>query len=77
MQGTIGIIGLGIMGGAFARNLVAGRWTVVGCDVEEARREEARAAGVKVVADAAAVAEAASDIIISLPTPRAALETSF
>ena len=76
MQGTIGIIGLGIMGGAFARNLLAERWTVVGCDVEQARREEARAAGVKVVADAAAVAEAASDIITSLPTPRAALETA-
>jgi L-threonate 2-dehydrogenase len=76
MQGTIGIVGLGIMGGAFARNLAAGGFTVVGCDIEEARCEEARAAGVKVVADVAAVAAAAGDIITSLPTPRAARETA-
>jgi L-threonate 2-dehydrogenase len=76
MQETIGIVGLGIMGGAFARNLAAGGFRVVGCDIEEARREEARAVGVEVVADAGAVAAAARDIITSLPTPRAALETA-
>ena len=76
MHKTIGVVGLGIMGGAFAKNLAAAGWRVVGCDVEPARCEEARAAGIEIVADAAAVAEAASDIVTSLPTPRAVRETA-
>ncbi|MGA7004429.1 MAG: NAD(P)-binding domain-containing protein, partial [Pseudolabrys sp.] len=31
-RGTVGVIGLGIMGGAFARNLVTAGWRVVGYD---------------------------------------------
>ena len=57
MKGTIGIIGLGIMGGAFARNLVAGGWKVIGYDIDANRRAEAKAAGVKIAASAEAVAE--------------------
>ena len=59
MHKTIGVVGLGIMGGAFAKNLVAAGWRVIGCDLEPARCEEARAAGIEIVDDAAAVAEAA------------------
>ena len=29
-KGTVGVIGLGIMGGAFAKNLVKAGWYVVG-----------------------------------------------
>jgi 3-hydroxyisobutyrate dehydrogenase-like beta-hydroxyacid dehydrogenase len=75
MKGTIGIIGLGIMGGAFARNLVAGGWKVVGYDIDAARNE-ARAAGVEIAHSAEAVAETADDIITSLPTARAVLDTA-
>ena len=76
MKGTVGIIGLGIMGGAFARNLVAGGWKVIGYDIDANRRAEAKAAGVKIAASAEAVARAARDIITSLPTPRAVLSTA-
>src|SRR5438552_2837370 len=76
MNKLIGVVGLGIMGGAFARNLVAAGWRVIGCDLEPARCEEARAAGVEIAESAAAVAEAAGDIITSLPTPKAVLETA-
>ena len=31
-KGTVGVIGLGIMGGAFAKNLVKAGWHVVGYD---------------------------------------------
>ena len=31
-KGTVGVIGLGIMGGSFARNLVQSGWCVVGFD---------------------------------------------
>jgi 3-hydroxyisobutyrate dehydrogenase-like beta-hydroxyacid dehydrogenase len=76
MKGTIGIIGLGIMGGAFAKNLAAGGWRVVGYDIDAARNREAQAAGVEIAHSAEAVAETAGDIITSLPTPRAVLDTA-
>src|SRR5262249_23521110 len=76
MRDRLGIIGLGIMGGAFARNLVGANWPVIGYDIERARCEEARAQGVTIAAGAQAVADAARDIITSLPTPGAALETA-
>ncbi len=76
MDKRIGIIGLGIMGGAFARNLVGSGWTVVGYDTEPQRNTEAKAAGVEIAHSAEAVAETAADIILSLPTPRAVLDTA-
>jgi 3-hydroxyisobutyrate dehydrogenase-like beta-hydroxyacid dehydrogenase len=76
MDKRIGIIGLGIMGGAFARNLLAAGWTVIGYDTDAARNAEAKAAGAEIAHSAEAVAETASDIITSLPTPRAVLDTA-
>lgn len=76
MDKRIGIIGLGIMGGAFARNLAAGGWTVIGYDTDAGRNAEAKAAGVEIAHSAEAVAETAADIITSLPTPRAVLDTA-
>jgi 3-hydroxyisobutyrate dehydrogenase-like beta-hydroxyacid dehydrogenase len=70
-KGTIGAIGLGTMGGAFARNLTAAGWHVIGYDRNPARCREAKRAGVELVADAAAVAKAAPVILISLPSPQA------
>ena len=69
---TVGIIGLGIMGGAIARNLVERGWTVVGFDTEPARRSELALAGVIVVDGTSAVAARASTIMTSLPNAGAA-----
>jgi putative dehydrogenase len=69
---TVGIIGLGIMGGAIARNLVERGWTVVGFDTEPARRSELALAGVTIVDGTSAVAISASTIMTSLPTAGAA-----
>ncbi|HEX5958442.1 MAG TPA: NAD(P)-dependent oxidoreductase [Hyphomicrobiaceae bacterium] len=76
MDKRIGIIGLGIMGGAFARNLVGAGWSVVGYDTAAERTAAAKAAGVEIAHSAAAVADAVPDIILSLPTPRAVLDTA-
>ena len=74
-KGAIGVIGLGIMGGAFARNLVAAGWHVVGYDTSPARQREARRAGVKVMRNAAEVAAAVPIILTSLPKPQAMMQT--
>jgi 3-hydroxyisobutyrate dehydrogenase-like beta-hydroxyacid dehydrogenase len=76
MKGTIGIVGLGIMGGAFARHLAAAGWRVVGFDIDATRVAEARAAGVEIARSPAAVAETADKIITSLPTPQAVRDTA-
>jgi len=75
IRGTVGVIGLGIMGGAFARNLVSAGWRVVGYDTSPARRREARRAGVEIVQNAAEVAAGAPIILTSLPKPQALTET--
>ncbi|NWG23134.1 MAG: NAD(P)-dependent oxidoreductase [Pseudorhodoplanes sp.] len=68
---TVGIVGLGIMGGAFALNLMKNGWAVTGHDTDAKRRRELARAGVEILADAAAVAAAAPVIITSLPKPEA------
>jgi len=75
-QGTIGIIGLGIMGGAMAANLVRGGWRVIGYDIDATAREAARQRGVEVADGAAALAVATSDIILSLPSGEAAIASA-
>jgi 3-hydroxyisobutyrate dehydrogenase-like beta-hydroxyacid dehydrogenase len=69
------VIGLGIMGGAFARNLVTAGWRVVGYDPNPARRREARRAGVDLANNAVEVASAVPIILTSLPKPQALTET--
>jgi 3-hydroxyisobutyrate dehydrogenase-like beta-hydroxyacid dehydrogenase len=74
-KGTVGIIGLGIMGGAIAKNLSAAGWQVIGFDIAKDRCAEAKAAGVEIAASAAAVAAKASNILVSLPKPEALMAT--
>ncbi len=76
MAKTIGIIGLGIMGGAMARNLRSGGFEVVGFDLDANAMATAKAAGIEVVGHAAAVTDRAEDIIVSLPSAKAVLATA-
>jgi len=75
-KGTIGVIGLGIMGGSFSRNLVKAGWRVIGYDVSADRRKELAKAGVEIAKDTAAVAAAVPIIITSLPKPEALIATA-
>ncbi|HZL41269.1 MAG TPA: NAD(P)-dependent oxidoreductase [Pseudolabrys sp.] len=75
-KGTVGVIGLGIMGGAFAKNLSAASWRVVGYDTNPARRRDAARAGVEVATSAADVAARAPVILTSLPKPSALIDTA-
>jgi len=62
----IGIIGLGLLGSAIAGSLRAAKWTVCGYDLRAAACEEAAAMGVAVLPSAAAVAEEATLLLLSL-----------
>jgi len=75
-KGVVGIVGLGIMGGAFAQNLVAAGWRVVGYDIAPPRRRALARLGVEIAADAADVARKAKTIVTSLPKPEALAATA-
>src|SRR5262245_2016968 len=75
-KGTVGIIGLGIMGGAFARNLSSAGWRVIGYDVDRNACRALERAGVEIAKDAADVAVKAPVVITSLPHPTALHETT-
>lgn len=68
---SVGIIGLGIMGGAFATNLLASGWKVVGFDVSKERCAELAKVGVQIAASAADVAAKCPVIMTSLPSAKA------
>lgn len=64
---TIGVIGLGNMGGRIARRIVDGGEEVVGHDADPAR---AQAVGVQPAGSPAAVATSADVVLLSLPDSR-------
>src|SRR5438876_397645 len=70
-KGKVGIVGLGIMGGAFARNLVTAGWRVVGYDIDANRCRATARAGAEIAPDAKALAAEVKAIITSLPKPAA------
>jgi L-threonate 2-dehydrogenase len=70
-KGTVGVIGLGIMGGSFARNLVSAGWHVVGYDIDPKARRAAAKAGVMLADDIGDLAAQVPVIISSLPHPDA------
>ena len=71
MDKTVGMVGLGIMGSAIARNLVDRGWRVIGFDIDAARRAELTLANVTIVDDVGEVARDAPVIMTSLPNPAA------
>lgn len=76
MTQAVGMIGLGIMGGAMARNLVQGAFRVVGFDIAGEACAAAEAAGVEIAESTGAVAQRASRLLVSLPSARAVLDTA-
>jgi L-threonate 2-dehydrogenase len=71
MDKTVGIVGLGIMGGAIARNLVDRGWHVIGFDTDPIRCAELAQAKVTIAADVGQVTRDAPIVMTSLPTPAA------
>ncbi len=76
VKGTVGQVGLGIMGGAFARHLLADGFRVIGYDPSRKAVRVLERAGGEAVGSAAEVAARSRVIITSLPSP-AAMEAAF
>ncbi|MES2562928.1 MAG: NAD(P)-binding domain-containing protein [Pseudomonadota bacterium] len=68
---TVGQIGLGIMGGAYAKHLRASGFNVTGYDLDAACRAKLKALGGTPVKSAGAVSAACSVVITSLPSVQA------
>ena len=71
---TVGIVGLGIMGGAIARNLLAAGMQVRGYDIDEARFDALKPNGVA-AKSAGEAAQGADIVLTSLPSIKALDET--
>src|SRR5258708_16968064 len=71
LKGTVGVVGLGIMGGACAKNVVEDGWRVIGFDVDAGRRKALARVGVEIAEDTEARAKDVPTIITSLPSPQA------
>ena len=76
MNKTVGIVGLGIMGSAIARNLLERGWKVIGYDIDAARRAELALANVTIADDIGTLACEAPIIMTSLPGPAAVEEVA-
>ncbi|MBA4017236.1 MAG: hypothetical protein C0483_08690 [Pirellula sp.] len=63
----IGIVGLGLLGGAIARKLREAGYAPTGFDMNAERRSEAEASGISVVADAAELVKGSDVVLLSLP----------
>ncbi len=70
---SVGMIGLGIMGSAMARNLTAAGYEIHGYDVADLAIELARKDGIAIEASASAVAAVTECMLVSLPSAKAAL----
>jgi putative dehydrogenase len=71
MDKSVGIVGLGIMGSAIARNLVERGWGVIGFDINPATNAELAQANVSIAGSVAQLTRDAPIIMTSLPTPAA------
>src|SRR6202790_4628195 len=68
---TVGIVGLGIMGGAIARNLVDRGWCVIGFDPDTPKCPELAAAKIVIAESVEQLPRDAPAIMTSLPPPAA------
>ncbi len=76
MSDRIGVIGLGVMGSAMARNIMGAGHHVLGFDLDPARLDAFVAAGGTAAESAGAVAAGADLVVLSLPTVAALAEVA-
>ncbi|WP_431301082.1 NAD(P)-dependent oxidoreductase [Tabrizicola sp. BL-A-41-H6] len=67
VEKKVGLVGLGIMGGAIAPNLMAAGYHVIGFDVDPARRDAMAAVGVGIAASIGDLVAEVDTLLTSLP----------
>lgn len=67
MARRVGVVGLGIMGSAYARNLIGAGFEVTGHDIDERRMAALADVGGEAAGTPSAVAEAAEVVLLALP----------
>jgi L-threonate 2-dehydrogenase len=72
MDINVGVVGLGIMGGAIAEHIARKSEAVYGYDIDEQAKDRARRAGVHVTEDVATLAKRCAIVMTSLPSFAAA-----
>ena len=75
-KNTIGIIGLGTMGGAMAKNLIKGGYNVLGFDLDTEKNVELKHAGGEIATSPQDVFDTSEISISSLPSPEALFQTA-
>ena len=73
---TIGFIGLGLMGQAFSKNLIADGHRLVGTDLQARAMRKFKRLGGEALQTPRAVAEAAEVVFISVPDSKISLQTA-
>ena len=69
MTSRVGVVGLGIMGGAMAKNLLEAGHRVSGFDIEAGRADRLADNGLEIARSVAEVAAGSDLVVLSLPTP--------
>lgn len=75
MAELIGMVGMGLMGQSYIKNLRAAGFDIQGFDIDSRRREELRAQGGTPVESPAAAARGVDTVILSLPNSAVVRET--
>jgi 3-hydroxyisobutyrate dehydrogenase-like beta-hydroxyacid dehydrogenase len=76
MPERIGVIGLGVMGSAMSRTLLAAGHNVSGHDIDREKESAAAAMGVTILSSAGALAESSDLLVLSLPSISSLAEVS-
>jgi len=75
-KNKVGVAGLGIMGGAMARNLKSAGWHVSGYDTAQGQRDALAADGIEIAENAAELSHKTPYILTSLPNAEALMATA-
>jgi putative dehydrogenase len=71
MSKAVGVVGLGIMGGAISGSLAASGWRVAGFDIDPGRRREVASLGIQEARTIGDLVNEVDIILTSLPNPAA------
>ena len=73
---SVGLIGLGLVGSALARRLVAGGFDVIGYDLREEARDALRASGIRTAASPREIGSACATVVLAVFDTRGVIDAT-